>query len=93
MKKFKYLLLAVVAMVLCSCGASVDELAEQIRDEMEVSLEKELGVDVHVGEVILVHKGGNEYTSIVEVTAEGETVKLSLEVVYDGESYQWELYE
>ena len=91
MKKFKYLLLAIVAMVLCSCGYSVEYIVEDLRDEIKIELEKEYKSTVYVGDLFLVHEGGNYYTSIVEVTIAGETAKCTLNVVFDGKAYTWEL--
>jgi hypothetical protein len=88
MKKFKYLLIAVMAMFMYSCSPDIEEVAEEVRADIK----KELGAD-HVGEVSLVHKSGNEYTSVVDVTVDGVTYTYSLEVIFDGDSYKWELYE
>ena len=92
MKKFKYLLLALVALVVCACGASIEDVAEDVREEVKAHLEKKLGTSVSVGEVVLVHKGDNVYESVVSVSAYGETEEMSLKVVYDGDAYTWELY-
>ena len=90
MKKFKYLFLAIVAMVLCACGTSTEELAEYVKGEVKAYYEKECGTSVFVGDVVLVHKGGNEYESVIELSADGEVCKYSLKVIYDGETCVWE---
>lgn len=93
MKKFKYLLIALVAAVLCSCAMSVEDVAEEVRDDIKTKLEAQGNTNVQVGEVVLVHKGGNDYTSVVSVSANGYTQDCSLYVTFDGESYTWELFE
>lgn len=93
MKKFKYLLIAFVAAVLCSCAMSVEDVAKEVREDIEAQWEKELGEDVSVSEIILVHEGGNNYSSIVDISVGIETARYSLKVVYDGDAYTWELFE
>ena len=89
MKKIKYLLLAVVAMVVCSCGVMIEELSEDVRNEIQMEYEKEFS-NVHVSDFVLVHKDGNNYESVVDITADGETMRFALEVVWDGNAYTWE---
>ena len=91
MKKIKYLLLAVVAMVVCSCGVAIEDVAEEVRVSVKEQLEKDFGTSVYVGDVVLVHKGGNDYESVVDITADGETERFSLKVVFDGETFVWTL--
>lgn len=39
------------------------------------------------------HKGGNEYSGILETNEEGEKFKYTVKVIYDGENMQWEIIE
>lgn len=92
MKRILFFVLTATALLLSSCGAGVSYVADQVRNEMESQLESQLGVDVVVGEIILVHAGGNKYESVVDVWAEGESAQFTLDVTWDGKYYQavWE---
>ena len=89
MKKFKYLLIALVAAVLCSCGADVEELSEEVRKEIKAEYSKDY-YNVVVGDFTLVHKGGNDYESTVDITLDGVTTRFALKVLYDGDAFTWE---
>ena len=58
MKKFKYLLIAIVALVVCSCGASVEELSEEVRKDIKAEYSKDY-YNVVVGDFTLVHNDKN----------------------------------
>ena len=88
MKKFKYLLIAIVALVVCSCGASVEELSEEVRKEIKAEYSKDY-YNVVVGDFTLVHKGGNDYESVVDITLDGVTTRFALKVLYDGDAFTW----
>ena len=91
MKKVKFLLLAVVAMVLCSCGVSINDVADQLQDELKTEIAAEKYVmSVEVGEVVLVHEEGNKYTGLVDITVNGEKYVSALNVIFDGENYTCE---
>lgn len=87
MKKIKYLLIAAMALVLYACSAPIDAVADEIRNDIE----NQIDVD-YVGEVILVHRGGNDYKGVVDICIDGETDTYTLEVTYDGYAYTWELF-
>ena len=88
MKKFKYLLIAAMTLVLSACSAPIDDVADQIRQDIINQIDAD-----YVGEVILVHKGGNDYKGMVDIQVDGYVYTCSLEVTYDGYAYTWELYE
>lgn len=92
MKKIKFLFLATMTLIICSCGADLSLVAEDIRLEMESQIEAELNFDVTVGDIVLVHAGGNKYESIVTVWGNGESAQFALDVTWDGYNYSaiWE---
>ena len=75
-----------MTLVLSACSAPIDDIADQIRQDIINKIDAD-----YVGEVILVHRGGNEYTSVVDVQVDGYVYTCSLEVTYDGNAYAWEL--
>ena len=87
MKKIKYLLIAAMALVLYACSAPIDAVADQIRNDIIDQTDAD-----YVSDVILVHKGGNEYKGVVDICIDGETGTYTLEVTYDGYAYTWELF-
>ena len=89
----KLLILFLFVIISCDFRPSTQELAETIeKDLIEV-----LGADVEFVEFNLIHKGGNEYLGMLEVlepnavTGEKDEVKFDVEVLYDGETYRWEI--
>lgn len=91
----KLLILFLFVIISCDFRPSTQELAETIeKDLIEV-----LGADVEFVEFNLIHKGGNEYLGMLEVlepnavTGEKDEVKFDVEVLYDGETYRWEILD
>ena len=76
-----------------SCSLSTNELAEEVKVSMNETWEKEGITGIKIESFILTHKGGNEYSGILETNEEGEKFKYTVEVIYDGENMQWEIIE
>ena len=76
-----------------SCSLSTNELAEEVKVSMNENWEKEGITGIKIESFILTHKGGNEYSGILETNEEGEIFKYTVEVIYDGENMQWEIIE
>jgi hypothetical protein len=73
-----------------SCGISTESLARQVQEDL-IEHYKENGKEiVFTQKLILTHKGGNEYIGFVDVSLDGEKTRISLDVLYDGKSYQAE---
>jgi hypothetical protein len=82
-----------VSLIAAGCGsASSEDLAKEVRAEIikKFASDPETA-GIKVGELALVHRGGNDYRGILEVTAEGESEQLSVEVTYDGETILWQI--
>jgi len=94
MNRFKILVISLVAMAtfgLSSCGTSTSDLAKQVQDLMIEKFQQE-GITLKVKEdLLLTHKSGNEYTGIITVIVDGEESQLSVDVICDGESFQYEI--
>jgi hypothetical protein len=74
---------------LVSCKLSTGDLAKQVQENM-VETWKENGVGLKIAkDLLLVKKSDTEYSGLVTVSAEGETEQVTVNVIYDGESFSW----
>lgn len=55
---------------------------------MIIQEEKKDGVDLQFCSFNLVHESGNKYSGLAECTVDGVPVKLSIDIIYDGENIQ-----
>jgi hypothetical protein len=92
MKKIKFLLLALMAVVLCSCGYDINDLAEDVRADIERDLENDWGCSVCVEEVIIYEIEENYYEGTARIYAEGERDTFEIAVETHGDWFEWELY-
>ena len=76
-----------------SCSLSTNELAEEVKISMNETWKNEGATGIKIESFLLTHKGGNEYTGILETNEEGEKFKYTVQVIYDGENMQWEIGE
>ncbi len=74
-----------------SCSLSTNELAEEVKISMNETWKNEGVTGIKIESFLLTHKGGNEYTGILETNEEGEKFKYTVQVIYDGENIQWEI--
>lgn len=84
-----------IAIVLAGCGGtSAEELAKEVHAEIakKVASDPELE-GLQLGELTLVHRSGNEYRGILDVTDDGVQQQLSVSVTYDGSTLLWEIEE
>lgn len=54
---------------------------------------KAKGEDITIESFSLIHKSGNEYKGILEAKVHGVESTHSVEVIYDGSSFTWELQD
>lgn len=113
MKKL-ILLLLFIPLVSCEQRLSTEELTQVIKQDMIEHFAKNSDLaKVELVDFSLVHKGGNEYKGVAEVTIENPVADLlndafendylelkknieysyTVEVIYDGEMYTWELLD
>jgi hypothetical protein len=76
-----------------SCSLSTNELAEEVKISMQETWENEGVTGIEIESLILTHKGGNEYSGILETEEEGIRFTYSVEVIYDGDNFKWEIVE
>lgn len=76
-----------------SCKLSTEDLAKQVQEHM-VETWKENDIDLEITkDLILIKKSDTEYSGVVTLSAEGETEQVTVNVLYDGKSFQWEVEE
>lgn len=76
-----------------SCSLSTNELAEEVKISINEMFKNEGVTGIKIESFLLTHKGGNEYTGLLETNEDGEKFKYTVQVIYDGENYQWEILE
>jgi hypothetical protein len=70
----------------------MERLAKEVQASMLENWNDELGLGITVDKDLqLVSKGGNEYTGLITVSLEGESLQIPVGVVYDGSTFQWEV--
>lgn len=82
-----------ILFVISSCSLSTDELAEEVKMSMEETWEKEGITGMKIESFMLTHKGGNEYSGILETIEDGESFKYTVQVIYDGDNMTWEIVD
>jgi len=76
-------------MLLPSCRLSTEELARQVQEAMVERWASE-GRDIRViNGLILVNRGGNDYTGLITLSYWGESIGLEVEVIFDGRNFIW----
>ena len=76
-----------------SCSLSTNDLAKEVQISIQETWKNEGLEGVKIESFLLTHKGGNEYSGILETNEEGEKFKYTVQVIYDGENMQWEIIE
>ena len=72
-----------------SCNqVSTAELEKEVKD---LANEKFSGTGVKATKVMLIHKGGNDYSGTITLSADGEVEDYDINVVSDGRSFQYEI--
>lgn len=80
--------------LLTGCGVSTETLTQEVRESIEETWAKNPDLkDAQIKNFMLVHKGGTQYTGILEAEVEGEALNLSINVTYDGKTFIWQAAE
>ena len=90
-KSFVFCLLMACTMsfTFVSCNQlSTAELEKEVKD---LANEKFSGTGVKATKVMLIHKGGNDYSGTITLSADGEVEDYDINVVSDGRSFQYEI--
>jgi hypothetical protein len=91
-KKYLFAFVGILfVLLLIGCGMSTEDLAKQVKNDIESNW-AELGIDgVTIDDFTLVKKSDNEYRGILKISADGETESLTVNVTVDGDSFMWEI--
>ena len=77
--------------MLVSCKLSTEDLAKQVQENM-IETWKENSIDLKVTkDLLLVKKSDTEYSGLVTLSTEGETEQVTVNVLYDGNSFSWKI--
>lgn len=81
--------------LLTGCGASTEMLTKQVQASIEETWAKDPDLkNVKIKSFMLVHKGGNQYSGVLETAATaGEALSLNLDVTYDGKAFVWKILD
>ena len=104
MKKLILLLLFIPLFFSCEQQMSTEELEKEVKQNMIETFKEptSAGTKISVQKLHLVHKGDNLYKGWADVIIENQPLEIirvdkiieyrySVEVIYDGESFTWEL--
>jgi hypothetical protein len=86
-------LIILTVFLFSSCKLSTKELSEEVKKSMIETWQKEGVTGIQIESFMLTHKGGNEYSGLLETNEEGESFKYNVNVTYDGENMQWKIEE
>ena len=84
----KLIITAVLGAVLVGCSLSTDDLAAEVQANMAETLAEE---NIKITSFNLSHKGGNEYKGILKTREPHGEFVYSVEVIYDGKMFTWEI--
>lgn len=89
MNKIKTILFCLMASIaLLSCKPITSQLEKEVKS---LANEKLSGTGVKATNVTLIHKGGNDYSGIITLSADGEEEEYDINVVCDGRNFQYEI--
>ncbi|WP_348750296.1 SPOR domain-containing protein [Pseudomonas rhodesiae] len=87
------LVLAFLVMLISGCGPSIEEVSEQTKLSMQEKLNSDENLkkyDLKVRGVTAIHESGNKYKGLADVEGEGESHKVTVDIIADGKSIFWE---
>lgn len=85
--------LLLIFLVSCNSRMSTTELTKEVKKSIQETLRKEGDFNTSISSLLLAHKSGNEYSGLLETLENGQTVKYTVQVIYDGETFKWEIIE
>lgn len=94
LKKLLAVTLLAFTMILGGCQLSTEDLAEEVRANIEETLKADGSTrHVKVTDFSLVHEDGKRYRGILNTREHGQKFVYSVRVTYDGERFMWEIEE
>jgi hypothetical protein len=87
----RLLLIALIIALLISCGTSTADLAAMVQEAC-VSQWEEAYIPITITkDLILTKKSKTEYTGFMTISLFGETEQVTMNVIYDGETFTWQI--
>lgn len=87
-KRFILFSFLTVLVFLSACSASTEELASEVQASMEAEF---AGEGIEIQSFDLTHRGGNEYRGILKTREPHGEFTYTVEVIYDGRTFSWEV--
>jgi hypothetical protein len=84
------IVLVFLVSLLAACSLSTEDLAKEVRASIEETFE-ENGISVTIESFSLVKRNKTEYHGVLVTTSYGVKETTSVNVVYDGKYFSWEL--
>ena len=89
MKKLFYITLLLLIFQGCSLG--INQLTSEVKQDIQNTYNQEqLGITVK--SLVLTHEEGNYYAGVLETSEPDGEYVYNVEVIYDGNSFIWEVY-
>lgn len=91
---YSVLALILIATFLTGCPnmVSTEDLAEEVEQHIRETWATDPNLKTaKIKSFSLVHKGGKQYSGVLEASHYGQNLNLSVDVVYDGERFIWKI--
>jgi hypothetical protein len=88
LKSRNMLVTLVAAAIATACSVSTEDLAAEVQQDMEETLSDQ---GIKIKSFHLTKRGGNEYKGILETIEPHGEFTYSVEVIYDGKMFSWEV--
>lgn len=83
-----------LAFLFSGCSMSTNQLANEVQQNIKESWEEaNIFDEFKITDLLLANKSGNEYSGILEFDADGESFKVDIEVIYDGDTFKWNIVD
>jgi len=91
MKKFILLLIPFLFFISCNNKMSTSALQKDVQENIQQNYIQN-GIPVTITDFSLTHIEGSMYTGVLYTTEPDGYYSYGVDVIYDGESYVWEVY-
>ena len=89
MKKLLYITLLLFIFQGCSLG--INQLTSEVQQDIQNTYNQEQ-LGIKVTSLVLTHEEGNYYAGVLETSEPDGEYVYNVEVIYDGNSFIWEVY-
>lgn len=83
-----------ITLALAGCGASTEELAEEVRASMADTFAQDMTTrHIKITDFTLIHEDGKKYKGLLNTMERGQKFTYSVEVTYDGDTFMWQIQQ